>query len=224
MGWRPVKRGIKIPLVASCYRHQVKLMPNESLGLNADFRPSPPYYLGEMLWLFDPRSFQHLSTFSFSFRPSSITVSLETCPFTPTLTLLQLFGKAPPDAFKTKGNEVFSGSTRQRSSAFVGIHSYTNPFPFLVFWTVTFWTRTGAPLLVTLIPTDSHLKNFESTSFSGWVNSFANIPVIQSLTVTFNKTGALFSASMPSKALIMSTFSRNELPCFCSLVEFDSEK
>ena len=64
-----------------------------------------------------------------SFRLSNITVSLETYPFYPTLTLLQLFGKVPPDAFRTKGNETVSGSTRHRSTASVCIHSYSNPFP-----------------------------------------------------------------------------------------------
>ena len=37
----PSKKVIKMFLVASCYRHQVKLRPNEPLGLNAHFRPSP---------------------------------------------------------------------------------------------------------------------------------------------------------------------------------------
>lgn len=40
MEWRPVKRGIKIFLVASCYRHQVKFRPNEPLDLDAHLLPS----------------------------------------------------------------------------------------------------------------------------------------------------------------------------------------
>ena len=40
MDWCPSKKVIKMLLVASCYTPQVKLRPNEPLGLNADFRPS----------------------------------------------------------------------------------------------------------------------------------------------------------------------------------------
>ena len=37
MDWHPIQGGVEIFLVASCYRNQDKLRPNEPLGLYADF-------------------------------------------------------------------------------------------------------------------------------------------------------------------------------------------
>ena len=48
MDWCPLKKVIKMLLVASCYRHQVKLRPNEPLGLNADVRLSP--FKSDFFW------------------------------------------------------------------------------------------------------------------------------------------------------------------------------